>query len=109
MFYILISAAVVLFLAHVILLIASFTGPKFATSRYFYSHLTLWLTGFAVFALALLYSGTHLSSFLDYFDTPVKKAMILVFTFALSLVAHCIVKFLVLPAIAKNKQGNLKA
>src|SRR4051812_43216405 len=105
MFYLLIAVALILFVAHVVLLIASFVGPKFGSSRYFYSHLTLWLTGITVCILAVLYGGKHRSGFLDYFDTPVKLAMIIVFTFALSLVAHCIVKFIVLPLVEKNKVG----
>ncbi len=105
MFYLLTFTALILFVAHVVLLIASFVGPKFGSSRYFYSHLTLWLTGVTVFILALLYSGEHRSGFLDYFNTPVKLAMIIVFTFSLSLVAHCIVKFIVLPLVNKNRVG----
>jgi hypothetical protein len=105
MFYLLISIALILFVAHVVLLIASFVGPKFGSSRYFYSHLTLWLTGVTVCILAVLYGGEHRSGVLDYFDTPVKLAMIIVFTFALSLVAHCIVKFIVLPLVNKSRVG----
>lgn len=102
MFYLLILAAVVFFIAHVGFLIASFTGSQFGTKRYFYSHLTLWITGVLIFLLAVLYSGNGQSQFLDYFNTPLKKAMILVVTAAVSLLAHCIVKFLVLPAVKKN-------
>lgn len=102
MFYFLLLAAAAFFIAHVGLLITSFTGPQFGTTRYFYSHLTLWITGLIVFSLAILYKGTGQSQFLDYFNTPQKLAMILVGTAALSLVAHCIVKFLVLPAVKKK-------
>ncbi|WCT14506.1 hypothetical protein [Mucilaginibacter jinjuensis] len=105
MFYFLILIAVLLFVAHVVLLIASFVGPKFGSSRYFYSHLTLWLTGITVCILAVLYSGEHRSGFLDYFNTPSRVVMIIVFTFALSLVAHGIVKFIVLPLVKKNRVG----
>lgn len=103
MLYILISAAVVLFIAHVFLLFTSFSKGTLISPRYFYSHLTLWLTGLAVFALAALYSGTNQSAFLDYFDSWTKKSYILVFIFGLSLVAHCIVTFLVLPLLRKSK------
>ncbi|OKS88483.1 hypothetical protein RG47T_3950 [Mucilaginibacter polytrichastri] len=103
MFYLLIFAALIFFVAHVALLLASFSGPKFASVRYFYSHLTLWLTGIVVFVLALCYSGAHQSGFLDYFNTPFKKTMILVFTLALSLAAHGIVSLLVLPLLRKNR------
>jgi hypothetical protein len=103
MFNLLITAALLLFITHVALLIASFTGTKFATSRYFYSHLTLWLTGGVIFLAALIYSGTNQSGFLDYFSTPLRKGMILVVTFAVSLVAHSIVSYGVLPLIRKSK------
>lgn len=102
MFYLLILAAVAFFIAHVGFLIASFTGPQFGSRRYFYSHLTLWVTGVIIFLLAILYTGKGQSQFLDYFNTPTKLAMILVATAALSLVAHCVVKFLVLPAVRKK-------
>ncbi|MCD0487766.1 hypothetical protein LPB86_05980 [Pedobacter sp. MC2016-14] len=105
MFYALISAAIIFFLAHLILLLTAFPQSKLAGKRYFYSHLTLWFTGLFIFILALLYSGTGQSNFLDYFDTPTKKAMILVFTMALSLVAHTIVKYVVLPLLQKNLEG----
>lgn len=107
MFYLLIATALILFIAHVVLLIASFTGPQFASSRYFYSHLTLWFTGITVYILAMLYSGKHRSGFLDYFDTPLRLAMIIAFTFSLSLVAHGIVKFIVLPLVHKNKAQGI--
>ncbi|WP_374951065.1 hypothetical protein [Mucilaginibacter sp.] len=103
MLYLLIAAAIILFLAHVILLFTAFPNAQLAQRRYFYSHLTLWLTGGMIFLMALLYSGTGSSSFLDYFNTPFKKAMILVFTISLSLVAHLLVKFVVLPLLKKNQ------
>ncbi|WP_114937741.1 hypothetical protein [Mucilaginibacter endophyticus] len=103
MLYILISAAVVLFIAHVVLLFTSFSKGTLISPRYFYSHLTLWLTGLAVFVLAVLYSGSNQSAFLDYFDTWTKKSYILIFIFGLSLVAHCLVTFLVLPLLRKSK------
>jgi len=103
LFNILIAAAIILFVSHVALLLASFQKAQLVSTRYFYSHLTLWLTGGLVFVLALLYSGAGRSGFLDYFDTPFKKGMILVFTLALSLVAHSIVRLLVLPLLRKNQ------
>jgi hypothetical protein len=104
MFYILITIAVIFFITHVALLFTSFPKSELASTRYFYSHLTLWITGLTVFTLAVLYSGSGQSGFLDYFDTPTKKALILVFTFALSLTAHLIVRLLVLPLLRKNLQ-----
>jgi hypothetical protein len=103
MFYLLVAAAIIFFIAHVALLLASFPSSGFVTSRYFFSHLTLWITGIVVFVLAQLYSGSNQSGFLNYFDTPFKKGMILVVTLALSLVAHSIVRFLVLPMLKKAK------
>lgn len=101
MFYPLIIIAAIFFIAHVVLLLTSFLGTAFAGNRYFYSHLALWITGVVVFLLALLYSGRNQSGFLDYFDTSFKKSMILVATLALSLIAHSIVRFLILPMMKK--------
>ena len=102
MFYLLIIGTAIFFLAHVALLFASISHSKLVPTRYFYSHLTLWITGVLVLVLAILYGGTGRSSFLDYFDSNTKKAMILVFTFALSLVAHIIVTRVILPLLRKN-------
>jgi hypothetical protein len=99
MFYLILTAAAALFIAHVVLLLISFKGSELIPVRYFYSHLTLWLTGVLVFVLALLYSDAGQLSSLDYFDTMQKKTMILVFTFALSFVAHLIVRLVVLPLL----------
>lgn len=102
MILLLVIAAAVLFVAHVTLLLLSFRNGELVRGRYFYSHLTLWLTGVCVFLLALQYNGQGKSAFLDYFDTSTKRLMILVFTFALSFVAHLIVSRLVLPLIRKR-------
>jgi len=102
MFYLLIIAAAIFFIAHVALLLASFSGSGLVKKRYFYSHLTLWITGLTVFTMALLYSGNNRSGFFDYFDTPFKKAMILVATFLLSFIAHSIVRYLVVPMMKKS-------
>ena len=99
----LILATIIFFIAHVALLLTAFPQSKLARTRYFYSHLTLWITGVFVFVLALLYSGSGRSSFLDYFDSTTKKVMILVFTAALSFVAHSIVTRLVVPLLRKNQ------
>ncbi len=104
MFYFLLILAAGLFLAHVILLFTAFPNAQLAQQRYFYSHLTLWLTGGVVFILALVYAGTGQSSFFDYFDSPLKKGMILMFTVALSLVAHTIVRLVVLPLMRKSSR-----
>lgn len=102
MFYILTIATIIFFIAHVALLLAAFPQSQLARTRYFYSHLTLWVTGALVFSLVLLYGGSGRSAFLDYFDTATKKAMILVFTAALSLVAHLLVKLVVVPMLSKK-------
>lgn len=102
MFYLLILVSIIFFITHVALLLTAFPQSKLARKRYFYSHLTLWITGITVFIIALLYSGSGRSSFLDYFDSTAKKIMILVFTAALSFVAHVIVKFVVLPMLDRN-------
>ncbi|RFZ84104.1 hypothetical protein DYU05_00240 [Mucilaginibacter terrenus] len=101
MLYVLVFAAVLLFVLHVVFLLISFKNGALLTRRYFYSHLTLWLTGGCVFLLALFYSGHGISGFLDYFNTAIKLGMILLFTFALSLVAHLIVSRIVLPLMRK--------
>lgn len=103
MFYVLFIAAAVLFLLHVGLLLAAFPNAELARRRYFYSHLTLWLTGMMILVMAILYRGSGRSEFLDYFNTPLKLAMILVFTGTLSLAAHLIVRLVVLPLLQKNK------
>ncbi|OOQ59298.1 hypothetical protein [Mucilaginibacter pedocola] len=102
MFYLIIFSAAVFFIAHVTLLFTSFKGAQLAGKRYFYSHLTLWLAGILVFILASTYSGSGRSGFLDYFDTSVKRGMILLFTAALSFVAHNIVQFAVLPLLKRK-------
>ena len=103
MLYLLLLVAAAFFIAHVVLLFTSFNNAKLISRRYFYSHLTLWLTGLTVFALAMLYSGKNQSGFLDYFNTSLKQSYILVFTFGLSLVAHCLVTFVVLPLLRKSR------
>lgn len=96
MFTVLASIAALLFLAHVLLLVISFPGGRFDRKRYFWSHATLWLTGIVVFTLALVFSGSGQSAFVDYFDTLGKKLMILVVTVVLSFVAHMIVSRLLI-------------
>ena len=102
MIYALVLSAIVLFVAHVGFLLASFRRSGFSGRRYFYSHLTLWLTGICVFVLAWLYSGKNVSGFLDYFNSINRLLLILGFTVALSLVAHLIVRYLVLPVWQKG-------
>lgn len=103
MLYILTFAACSFFVAHLVLLLISFPKSELVQKRYFYSHLTLWITGILVFAMSVLYSGNGQSSFLDFFDSTFKTAMILVFTVALSTLAHLVVKFLIVPALRKHQ------
>jgi len=102
MLYTLILTAAALFIAHVVLLLASFRSHGFSRRNYFYSHFTLWLTGICVFFLAWQYHGQNVSGFIDYFSTPLRLVIILLFTAALSLTAHLIVKWLVLPIWKKG-------
>jgi hypothetical protein len=97
MLYPLTILAAVFFVLHVVFLFASFGGGGFSSRRYFLSHLTLWITGLLVFLLAVLFAGKGVSGALDYFDTPGKRLSILGVAAALSLIAHGIVRGLVLP------------
>ena len=105
MFYTLLIIAAIFFVTHVVLLFTAFPQSKLARKRYFYSHLTLWFTGVAIFILALLYGGTGQSSFLDYFNTPLKALIILAFTMVLSLIAHLIVRLLILPLMLSKEKS----
>lgn len=85
------------FVAHVILLFTSFGKSSYQKGRYFYSHLTLWISGALLFMIALLYSGKEVSPVLDVFDTIGKQALILGVVVVLSLVAHTIVRTFIIP------------
>ena len=89
--------ALAFFIAHVFLLFTSFGKTGYQKTRYFYSHFTLWISGFLVFILAWLYAGKQVSSFLDVFDTTEKKVLIIGMVLLLSFAAHTIVRFLILP------------
>ncbi|BAV10378.1 hypothetical protein SAMN05421788_104251 [Filimonas lacunae] len=90
------AAAILFFAAHVILLFTSFPKGGFYKTRYLWSHITLWLVGVILFAMTAIYSGSGISSLADIFDTMGKRLLILVVTFAVSGLAHMIVRFLVL-------------
>lgn len=87
----------VCFLSHVLMLFTSFGTGGVRKTRYFLSHLTLWLTGVLGYLIAVLYAGKGVSSVIDVFDTPGKQVLLLVIAFGLSLVAHSIVRLFVLP------------
>ena len=99
MFYLLLCLAGFSFLAHVGLLITSFSSGRFKREHYFWSHATLWLAGLLLFVTAIIYAGDGRSGAIDYFNTGLKKGMILVVTIALSLMADLIVKKIVMHKI----------
>ncbi|WPQ62769.1 hypothetical protein SIO70_30890 [Chitinophaga sancti] len=101
MFTTLTALAVLFFVAHVILLFTSFGKNGYQKKRYFYSHLTLWITGVLLFALAAMYAGKQVSPILDVFDTIGKQALILGGVVVLSLTAHTIVRYLIMPRFVK--------
>lgn len=97
MFTTLAALALFFFVAHVILLFTSFGKNGYQKRRYFYSHLTLWITGVILFALAAMYAGKQVSPILDVFDTIGKQVLILAAVVVLSLTAHTIVRYLIMP------------
>lgn len=96
-FTLLAIAAAAFFIAHVLLLFTSFGRSGYNKTRYFWSHLTLWICGALVFTMALLYAGKGESDIIDVFDTPVKRWLVIGVALVLSAVAHTIVKLLVMP------------
>jgi hypothetical protein len=96
--------ALLFFLAHVILLFTSFGKDGYRKTRYFYSHLTLWICGGLVFLLALLFAGKDESPLLDVFNTTGKQLLIVGMVLLLSLTAHSIVKWLVIPKYQLDKK-----
>ena len=95
MFYLLLCIAAISFLTHVGLLVTSLSAGRFKRDHYFWSHATLWLAGLLLFIVAIAYSGEGRSGAIDYFNTTLKKTMILVVTIALSIIADFMVKRLV--------------
>ena len=91
------------FLSHIFLLIASFSSTGFKRKRYFWSHATLLLTGVFIFVLAISYAGKNQSVVIDYFDSPIKKSMILLITCIVSLTAHIFVKRFILSVYKVEK------
>jgi hypothetical protein len=95
--------AIVFFVAHVILLFTSFGERGFQKRKYCWSHATLWIFGAIVFLMASLFAGKGVSAIADVFDTPQKRLLILVAVAALSLIAHTVVRLLVLPKFTGKK------
>lgn len=91
------------FVAHVVLLFTAFGEKGFHKNRYFWSHATLWITGFLFFLMATLFAGKQVSVIADVFDTPLKRFLILAAAAVLSLVAHTIVRLVVLPKFSGRK------
>ncbi|MVT10705.1 hypothetical protein [Chitinophaga tropicalis] len=100
----LVALALLFFIAHVFLLFTSFGKNGYQKTRYFYSHLTLWICGLIVFLMANMYAGKGVSGILDVFDTPLKQLLIIGVVVLLSLTAHTIVKLLVMPRSAVGKK-----
>lgn len=100
----LLALALLFFIAHVFLLFTSFGKNGYQKLRYFYSHLTLWISGGLLFLLAVLYAGKNEVAILDVFDTPGKQLLIPGIVVVLSLVAHTIVHFLVIPKYQLDKK-----
>lgn len=94
--------AIVFFVAHVILLFTSFGKNGYQKTRYLLSHVTLWICGAIVFLMAFLYAGKQEASVLNVFDTLSKQALIIALVLVLSLVAHTIVRLLVMPRYQVN-------
>ena len=94
------------FLAHIILLFTSFGDAAVRWRRYFWSHITLWITGLLGTIITWVYAGKDVSPVIDVFDTPFKQGLILITALALSLVAHSIVRLFVLPRYQDAKKGQ---
>lgn len=91
-------AAILFFVAHVALLLMSFPKSGFHKGRYLWSHITLWICG----ALVCWMAATGQSSLSEVFDTTTKRLLILVGFFALSGIAHLVVRYLVLGKAARQ-------
>ncbi|NIG55170.1 hypothetical protein [Chitinophaga sp. Cy-1792] len=89
------------FVAHVFLLFTAFNKSGVNKGKYLWSHITLWLAGILACVITLMFAGKGVSSLVDVFDTPVKSGMLIVLAFALSLIAHTVVRKLVMPRYAK--------
>lgn len=96
-FVLLAAAAALFFVAHVFLLFTSFGKDSYHRTKYLWSHLTLWICGAILFVMTTMFAGKGTSEMTDVFDTPVKRALILVVAFGLSAIAHTVVKLLVMP------------
>jgi hypothetical protein len=95
--------AAVFFVAHVALLFTSFGKNGFQKKKYFWSHLTLWITGIIAYLITVLYAGKGINQTVDLFDTGGKQALLLLVTVVLSVVAHTVVKLFILPKYVPQK------
>lgn len=106
MLTVLLVLALLFFIAHVALLFTSFRKDSYNKRRYAWSHYTLWICGAIVYAAAVLYAREDNS--LGIFNSTAKQLLILVTVVVLSIVAHTIVRLLVLPKY-KASGSNLSA
>ncbi len=87
--------ALLFFIAHVALLFTSFGKASYNRRRYAWSHFTLWICGIILYAAAWRFAGRD--DVPGVFNTPLKRLLILLTVAVLSIVAHTIVRLLVLP------------
>ena len=104
MYTTLLVLTIAFFVAHVFLLFTSFGKAGFQKTKYLFSHITLWACGIFAYLIAYLYAGKNVSAVADVFDTPVKQGFLIVLVIILSVIAHTIVKFLVLPRFLADKR-----
>nr|WP_295872484.1 hypothetical protein [uncultured Chitinophaga sp.] len=89
--------AAAFFVAHVGLLFTSFGKKGFQKTKYLWSHITLWITGVLACIITLLFAGKSVSGVIDVFNTPGKSSLLIILSLVLSLIAHTIVKTMILP------------
>jgi H+/gluconate symporter-like permease len=106
MYTTLLILTIVFFIAHVLLLFTSFGKAGFQKTKYLFSHITLWICGILAYLTAFLYAGKNVSTLADVFDTPMKQGFLIVLVVILSIVAHSIVKYLVLPRFLADKENQ---
>ncbi|MBV8252151.1 MAG: hypothetical protein JO154_06040 [Chitinophaga sp.] len=89
------------FVAHVLLLFTAFGKNGMKKTQYLWSHITLWIAGGLACLITILFAGKQVSPVVDVFNTPAKSLLLVVLAFVLSLIAHTVVRKLVLPRYAK--------
>ncbi|MBC8035213.1 MAG: hypothetical protein H7Y03_13770 [Chitinophagaceae bacterium] len=104
MMILLLLASLGFFIAHILLIFTSFGKKGYQPQKYFWSHSTLWLAGIILSIALWKYSGKQEAVAINAFDTPFKKTLPVIVAFTLSLIAHLVVKFLVLPTLTQNQE-----